>query len=704
MKICPECKTENKFDGAQFCKKCGATLANRNDSDIGNNSDMENELEFEVTETAESNTPQLFGGSSAKNKPDDEELLEISDNANLLGNDEVEVTSDSKKPTDKLQLNNIEPKKPHADKLPKPEDIKKPEAFKVDWGSKSEKKKDVSPQSKNNSSPVNKTPSAGEFSKSRSEIKADKNVKSRPNNPRALSKKITHLNDSKPNQPQTADSNITKSSRVRGIAYFHKNIIQLAGNPFLHENDEIIYNGKPYRLRPYRIGKKPKYIGIAAVFILLSIIIGSQLIGPTLPGMGHIVGIILDENGQPYLGGAGVYISQLDKSVTSNALGFFRFDDVPTGSYELIYRLGDNLEGKENITVTSGSISMSSFGEYESIEEVYEYSYNQEIVELKPEPSFTEPAKITTGKSKKKTTSKKKSTSGYGKIKLVANIDGAKFVVDGKTLGAGNNTFSKIKSGKRKVTVSKPGYTEYSEIVTVTKNKTKTIKANLSRKASSSDETLTANDYFSIGNDAFVAENYGSAISEFSKAIGLSPNHVDAYSKRAQSYAATGKNDLAASDYIRIGEIYSFKNQNGLAISQFSSALKYSANNTTALVGRAGARMNKGEYRSALFDYTRAIEIDKRFYPAQLGAGVAEFKLGDNKSAEKLFKKAKKLNDSDPKLYHYLMLNYLARDNIKQMKKAYSQFKTIAGSDELAEFKSSTRFAPVVRLLGDKEL
>jgi len=114
--------------------------------------------------------------------------------------------------------------------------------------------------------------------------------------------------------------------------------------------------------------------------------------------------------------------------------------------------------------------------------------------------------------------------------------------------------------------------------------------------------------------------------------------------------------------------------------------------------------MNKGEYRSALFDYTRALEIDDRFYPAFLGAGIAEYKLGDNKNAEKYFKKAKKLNQSDSKLYHYLMLNYLARDNIKQMKKAYTQFKNIAGSNELAEFKSLNRFAPVIRLLDEDDI
>ena len=252
--------------------------------------------------------------------------------------------------------------------------------------------------------------------------------------------------------------------------------------------------------------------------------------------------------------------------------------------------------------------------------------------------------------------------------------------------------------------VSKPGYTDYTEIVTVSKNKTKTVKANLSRKADESEKTLSANDYFDLGNNALTDANYKTAITEFTKAIQLSPNHIDSYSKRAEAYASIGDNNKAAADYIRLGEIYKFKKQNSRAITQFSSALKYSKNSIAALVGRAGARMDKGEYRSALFDYSSAIDIDNQFYPAQFGAGIAKYNLGDNKNAEKYFKKAKKINSSDPRLYHYLMLNYLARDNIKQVKKTYSQFKDVAGSNELAEFKSSSRFAPVVRIIGKDKL
>ncbi|HDL03864.1 MAG TPA: PEGA domain-containing protein, partial [candidate division Zixibacteria bacterium] len=49
-------------------------------------------------------------------------------------------------------------------------------------------------------------------------------------------------------------------------------------------------------------------------------------------------------------------------------------------------------------------------------------------------------------------------------MKLNANVDNARLSVDGKILGAGNNTYSKIKSGRHKITVDKTGYTTYTEI------------------------------------------------------------------------------------------------------------------------------------------------------------------------------------------------------------------------------------------------
>jgi len=48
------------------------------------------------------------------------------------------------------------------------------------------------------------------------------------------------------------------------------------------------------------------------------------------------------------------------------------------------------------------------------------------------------------------------------------------------------------------------------------------------------------------------------------------------------------------------------------------------------------------------------------------------------------------------------MLNYLADDDIKNLQRTYAEFKIIADPAELAEFKSSSRFEPVLRLIDEE--
>lgn len=706
MKVCPNCKTENKFDGAQFCKNCGASLA-ADDSDLpaSEPSIQDDGLDFTVAETTESSAPQLLGGITKKDEKaaSDEEYLEIKDNANLLEDEAYNIPIEPSNTTPNEEM--AKPPEP-AEPPPKQE---KPEPIKVDWGMSANAQKEGGsatngsrlnypgggpdyPSKEDEKTPVKDKPD-DDFAKTRKELEQKESLKPEPI-PVGIPKNIKPDSAS----PQIRKSSVKKSSRVRGLAYYHKNIIQIVGSPFFHENDEILYNNKAYVLKPYRISKKAKLIGMAAAFVILLFIVGSQFIGPTVSGDGQIIGVILDENDQPYLGGATVAIPDLNKTVTSNALGFFRFEMIPTGTYEIIYRTNEDYEGRDNVTVAAGATTLRTLGNLKAAERASES--RPRTVESKS----SSPERTSQPTTEKKSTASINQSSGYGKIRLESNVDGAKFVVDGKTFGAGNNTYSRIKSGQHKVEVSKPGYTDHTEIVTVSANKTLTLKANLSRKAASKDESLTANDYYELGNDAFLKENHQTAIDDYTKAIELSPNHIDAYTKRAQVFAAIGRNEKAAADYIRIGEIYNFKNQHDLAIGQFTSALKYIPENKTALSDRGGAKMDKGEYRSALGDYMRALEIDDEFYPARFGAGIAEFKLGNHKSAEKQFKKARDINDSDPYLYHYLMLTYLARDNIKEMKKTYSQFKNIAGPEELAEFRTSSRFEPIIRLIGEDDL
>ena len=61
------------------------------------------------------------------------------------------------------------------------------------------------------------------------------------------------------------------------------------------------------------------------------------------------------------------------------------------------------------------------------------------------------------------------------------------------------------------------------------------------------------------------------------------------------------------------------------------------------------------------------------------------------------------MDNSDPYLYQYMMLTYLARDNYKKMQQMYAEFKTVANKDELAAFKSSSRYEPVLRFIKEED-
>jgi len=229
------------------------------------------------------------------------------------------------------------------------------------------------------------------------------------------------------------------------------------------------------------------------------------------------------------------------------------------------------------------------------------------------------------------------------------------------------------------------------------------VKANLAPRAAQQ-KTLTASDYLTSGNSAYATGDYQQAVADFAKVIELDPSEVAAYGNRARAYAQLGQYEKAASDYIRAGEIHRFRGNPDEAIRQFTNSLDMSGRNKLALVGRAGARMDKTEYRAAKIDYDEALDIDDKFYPALFGAGICEYQLGKNKNAEKYFRKAKDVNNSDPYLYHFMMLNYVARDDVNKVRKTYGEFKEIASTQDLESFKSSSQYEPVLKLIKKEDL
>ena len=724
MKTCPKCKAENLFDGAGFCSNCGAPLPPPEEiTPTATPAGSDDDLEFVITETAQPVSPELFSEKGDVKPPAGPgDGLEIEDNSDLLSTSEdnfpatdpdaASLNPDFETPAavtpDDFQINdtavpdpNLNEPKPLPPEPISPEPIS-PEPVSPEPAAPENRPDPVvaPPETSRPSKGMRAYPdiekNTGQPEPASLEAASPESVSPEAGSAAAAENKTGEIRPIK-DPALAATSQVKKSTRVRGLAQFRGNTIHIIGNAYLHENDEITLNGKPYLLKPKKLDNKVKYGAFGAVMVLLLVIVGSFFINPTIGDDGEVIGLILNENGQPYLGGARVTLSALGKSTVSNAQGFFRFDLVPTGTYEIQYELGNAYVGRDNVTVMAGQSTLMTFGNLRPFELAYEPSPSS------ASPTATSPDRPATSSSSSSKKSSAKSSKRYGKIKLAANVDGAKLVVDGKTLGAGNNTYSKIKAGQHKVQVSRDGHTEYTEIITVKAGKTKTVRANLAPRATAS-ATPTADDYLRDGDRAVADNNFQTAVASYTKAIELSPGSIDAYNKRADAYVSAGDHTRAAEDYIRVGEIYRIKGKTGLAVQNFTRCLEYHPGDKTALVGRGGARMDQSDYRSALIDYTEALESDESFYPALYGVGVCQFRLGNHKQAEKYLKKAHKANPDDPYLYHYLMLNYLARDDIKNLRKSYAQFKDIAGPTELAEFKSSSRFAPVIRLIKEENL
>ncbi|UCD16536.1 MAG: tetratricopeptide repeat protein [Candidatus Zixiibacteriota bacterium] len=719
MKICPKCKAENVIDSGQFCHNCGSSLVDTNDlPDNHNIQPQDDELDFVVTEAADGTAPSILGMeedelkrtescSSSSREPED--TLEITPNANLLedeaGEKHLASSGDS-------QSGPIGDSAPHLISQPEPPaesespagDEKQPEHESHGGNFKRLSKKEVvdirkqlygtSEYAESNKSQLPKPgrpPESNQVDSSGPPLKTG-GAAALPG-----ANEVRSIKDPAELPP------VEKAPRVRGVAYFRKNFIQVAGNPHLHPGDEINISGRAYLLRPKKISKKVAIGAFAVILVAILIIIGAQFIGPTISGKGEIVGLILDEYGYPYLEGARVTIPGLQKTVLSNPQGFFRFELVPTGTYEIEYDLGGAYFGHGNVTVTGGQTTLMSFGDLEPV-----VAEKKKKVGNNTSSNRTAGAKRTGSSQTPSSTksddpaSNKKTSSEYAKIKLQSNVPDARLLVDNQVLGAGNNTYSRIKSGMRTVTVSKAGYEDYTKRINLEPNETFTLKATLARVEKTSQQ-LSAEEWLSLGDDAAASRDYETAIDDYSKAINLSPGMPEAYAKRSQAYLNTNQTSPAVSDLIRLGEISRMQNMSSQAIRAFTSALTYDPRNLSAMVGRAGTKLDKGNYRPALTDYEDALRIDNSFYPALYGAGVCQFKLGNNKKAEKHFSMAYKIKTDDPYLYQYMMLNYLALDNIGKVRNTYAEYKIIASPAELAEIKSSSRFAPVIRLIKEEE-
>lgn len=168
----------------------------------------------------------------------------------------------------------------------------------------------------------------------------------------------------------------------------------------------------------------------------------------------------------------------------------------------------------------------------------------------------------------------------------------------------------------------------------------------------------TAENYFKLGNNERINENYDKAIECYEKAIELNPEYAMAYNNRGYSYNKLGEEEKAIEDYSKAIEInpeyalaysnrgisYSNKGEEEKAMEDYNNAIELNPEYVRAYNNRGYSYSNMGEEEKAIEDYNKAIELNPEYAMAYNNRGISYRNIGEEEKAIEDYKKAIELN------------------------------------------------------------
>ena len=143
------------------------------------------------------------------------------------------------------------------------------------------------------------------------------------------------------------------------------------------------------------------------------------------------------------------------------------------------------------------------------------------------------------------------------------------------------------------------------------------------------------------------------AIKHLTKAIQLNLDYTESYKNRGVAYDFKGDYDSAIEDY--------------------STRIKQNPNDAEAYNNRGNTYGNKGDYPHAIEDYTQAIQLKPRFAEAYNNRGAAYFQKGETDLAIKDFDKAIELKNDYANAYYNRGVVYGSQDNYGRAIKDYTK-------------------------------
>lgn len=280
----------------------------------------------------------------------------------------------------------------------------------------------------------------------------------------------------------------------------------------------------------------------------------------------------------------------------------------------------------------------------------------------------------TDGSELKKTESgKEEKKIQYGDLKVITNIENSEIFIDNRSYGKGGRTIRNVYPGRHKLVIKADGYETYSKTVRVNENGLTTIDAQLARIESDKPIEMSPEQCIAAGQSAFDAGDFRKAVESYTLAL-LKEKNADCYYMRGQAYLKGNRPADARKDFFQAGKIYMSDGKVTSAISAYTGALDLDPSNMMILRARGYAYIQNGVYDRALADFEQACEINDESYLNLLGRGDAYSAMGEYKDAIKYYKKAEKYTHNKANVYALIALANLARGDEGDARKYYEKF------------------------------
>lgn len=430
----------------------------------------------------------------------------------------------------------------------------------------------------------------------------------------------------------------------------------------------ITCGNQQYLIKKGSIDRKQLILGGALGLIVIAVLLIIGFSGATVPKPA-LYGVVTNAETNEVLAGISVSIPQTGASTVTDEAGMFTFPGLPDGRYDV------KIEG----TLYEAQMMPTSIvnGESKMLHGALSPLLSQGTTYASTTPRSTNENVVNSGPL-------------FGALKVKCSVSDAMVLVDGKAIGSANQTFKRVTPGTHTVEVKREGYEDWSQQVKIDENETTTLTVSLTEAKAAGPVEYTANDFFQQAEALLAEKNYTEAIGYYTLALAKDNSLVQAYTRRAEANEASNKTMNARADFRSAADLYLHSNRFADAVTCYDKIIEISPNASDAYQLRGWAKISSGNYDGGLKDLEKALSFNKDDTQSQFEYGKALYITNNYKESEKILKKIRKYGDDSPEIYAYLALTYLAQGSESDARKNYEAFTKRANSSQVARMTTES--------------